>query len=132
MGMQEGEAIENSMVTRRIEACQKKVEEHNFDIRKNLLEYDEVMDHQRKRVYGYRQEMLNDANPKIRMWDMLNQQMDLALDRYLDTTYGAGSFAELVAKQLSVEVSATDFANCTFVEAEQVAREKALNNVQSQ
>ena len=43
------------MVSRRIEAAQKKVEEHNFDIRKNLLEYDEVMDEQRKRVYGFRQ-----------------------------------------------------------------------------
>jgi hypothetical protein len=50
-----GEAIESRMVTRRIEAAQKKVEERNFEIRKNLLEYDEVMDEQRKRVYGYRQ-----------------------------------------------------------------------------
>src|SRR5262249_19534328 len=56
MGMEEGQAIESRMVSRRIEAAQKKVEERNFDIRKNLLEYDEVMDHQRKRVYGYRQE----------------------------------------------------------------------------
>src|SRR5262249_30787291 len=43
MGMAEGEAIESKMVSRRIEAAQKKVEERNFDIRKNLLEYDEVM-----------------------------------------------------------------------------------------
>src|SRR4029077_3274298 len=51
LGMEEGQAIESRMVSRRIEAAQKKVEERNFDIRKNLLEYDEVMDHQRKRVY---------------------------------------------------------------------------------
>ena len=51
--------------SRRIEAAQKKVEERNFDIRKNLLEYDEVMDHQRKRVYGYRQEILDGANCKM-------------------------------------------------------------------
>ena len=50
LGMQEGEAIESKMVSRRIEGAQKKVEERNFDIRKNLLEYDEVMDEQRKRV----------------------------------------------------------------------------------
>ena len=48
-GMQEGEAIESRMVSRRVEGAQKKVEEHNFEIRKNLLEYDEVMDEQRKR-----------------------------------------------------------------------------------
>ena len=48
LGMKEGEAIEHSMVSRRIESAQKKVEERNFDIRKNLLEYDEVMDEQRE------------------------------------------------------------------------------------
>ena len=55
LGMKEGEAIESRMVSRRIEGAQKKVEERNFEIRKNLLEYDEVMDEQRKRVYGFRQ-----------------------------------------------------------------------------
>ncbi len=49
LGMQEGEAIESPMVTKRIEAAQKQVEERHFDPRKNLLEYDEVMDEQRKR-----------------------------------------------------------------------------------
>ncbi|MFM9194457.1 MAG: preprotein translocase subunit SecA, partial [Planctomycetia bacterium] len=47
LGMQDGEAIESRMVTRRVEAAQKKVEERNFEVRKNLLEYDEVMDEQR-------------------------------------------------------------------------------------
>src|SRR5262249_57749033 len=64
LGMEEGQAIESRMVSRRVEAAQKKVEERNFDIRKNLLEYDEVMDHQRKRVYSYRQEILEGANCK--------------------------------------------------------------------
>lgn len=57
LGMGNGEPIESSFVSRRISAAQKKVEERNFDIRKNLLEYDEVMDQQRKRVYGYRQKI---------------------------------------------------------------------------
>jgi preprotein translocase subunit SecA len=129
MGMQEGEAIENGMVTRRIEACQKKVEEHNFDIRKNLLEYDEVMDHQRKRVYGYRQEILNDANCKMRVWEMMVKQIDLALERYLDPSYGPASFAELVQQQLSVECDASDFTRASFEEAERVARDRAHNMV---
>jgi preprotein translocase subunit SecA len=62
LGMKEGEAIESRMVTRRIEAAQKKVEERHFEGRKHLLEYDEVMDEQRKRVYGYRQRILDGAN----------------------------------------------------------------------
>src|SRR5262249_59401141 len=63
LGMEEGQAIESGMVSRRITSAQKKVEERNFDIRKNLLEYDEVMDHQRKEVYGFRQRLLHGANP---------------------------------------------------------------------
>lgn len=57
-GMEEGMAIEHSMVTKSIERAQKKVEEHNFEIRKHLLEYDEVMDEQRKTIYGMRQNVL--------------------------------------------------------------------------
>src|SRR5262249_52483589 len=84
MGMEEGEAIENRYVSRRIEAAQKKVEERNFDIRKNLLEYDEVMDHQRKRIYSYRQEILDGANCKIRILGMLDEQITQAVDRFLE------------------------------------------------
>jgi preprotein translocase subunit SecA len=132
MGMQEGEAIENTMVSRRIESCQKKVEEHNFDIRKILLEYDEVMDHQRKRVYGFRQEILNDANCKTRIWTMMLKQIDLALGRYLDDSYGPSSFAELVQQQMTIECDASDFTRASFDEAERIARDKAHNMVPTQ
>ena len=64
MGLPDDEAIESRMVTRRLEGAQKKVEERNFEIRKNLLEYDEVMDEQRKRVYSYRQRVLEGVNCK--------------------------------------------------------------------
>ena len=59
VGMEEGMALESKMVSRWIEKAQKKVEEYNFEIRKNLLEYDEVMDEQRKTVYSWRQKILN-------------------------------------------------------------------------
>ena len=58
LGLQEGEAIVHPMVTRAITRAQKKVEARNFEIRKNLLEYDEVMDTQRKEVYGLRRALL--------------------------------------------------------------------------
>jgi preprotein translocase subunit SecA len=54
IGMQEGEVIEHSMVTRAIERAQRKVEEHNFSIRKHLLEYDNVMNKQREVIYERR------------------------------------------------------------------------------
>jgi preprotein translocase subunit SecA len=58
LGMKEGEAIENALVTRAIENAQRKVEGHNYDIRKNLLEYDDVANDQRKVVYQQRSELL--------------------------------------------------------------------------
>jgi preprotein translocase subunit SecA len=58
MGMRDGEPITHPMVTKAITRAQKKVEAHNFEIRKNLLEYDEVMDIQRKEVYGLRDRLL--------------------------------------------------------------------------
>jgi preprotein translocase subunit SecA len=58
LGMQEGEAIENKWVTKAIENAQRKVEAHNFDIRKQLLEYDDVANDQRKVVYEQRAELL--------------------------------------------------------------------------
>ncbi len=74
MGMQKGESIENRFVSKRIEGAQKKVEERNFDIRKNLLEYDEVMDDQRKRVYSYRQRILDGFNCRDLILEMIDQQ----------------------------------------------------------
>ena len=58
LGMEEGEPIEHRLVTRAIESAQKKVEAHNFDIRKHLLEYDDVMNQQRKSVYRLRRMVL--------------------------------------------------------------------------
>lgn len=58
LGMEEGEAIEHSLVTRAIENAQRKVEGHNFDIRKHLLEYDDVANDQRKVIYEQRDEII--------------------------------------------------------------------------
>jgi preprotein translocase subunit SecA len=59
VGMKEGEAIESGMLTRQIERAQRKVESHNFDARKNLLEYDDVANDQRKVIYRQRTEVMS-------------------------------------------------------------------------
>ncbi len=71
LGMTEGQAIESPMVTRAIEKAQKKVEQRNFEVRKNLLEYDEVMDEQRKVIYSARQDALEMRNLPERVGAML-------------------------------------------------------------
>jgi preprotein translocase subunit SecA len=132
LGMEEGQAIESRMVSRRVEAAQKKVEERNFDIRKNLLEYDEVMDHQRKRVYSYRQDILEGGNCKLRILEMLDEQINLAVDRFLDDDYGPSGFAQFASNRLGVEFDAADFTRSDFTEAEKTARDKASRMISSQ
>ncbi|HTP62019.1 MAG TPA: SEC-C metal-binding domain-containing protein, partial [Burkholderiales bacterium] len=68
--MPEGEAIEHSMVTRSIESAQRKVEARNFDIRKQLLEYDDVANDQRKTIYALRNELLESGDVSARIADL--------------------------------------------------------------
>jgi preprotein translocase subunit SecA len=132
LGMQEGEAIESRMVSRRIEGAQKKVEERNFEIRKNLLEYDEVMDEQRKRVYSYRQRILDGANCRDLIGDMIRQQIDEQLHTYLASHYGAESFAAEAGRRLGVQLEPRNFHGAAFEEAERTARDEADRMAASQ
>jgi len=68
--MPEGEAIEHGMVTRSIESAQRKVEARNFDIRKQLLEYDDVANDQRRTIYGLRNELLESQDVSARLSDL--------------------------------------------------------------
>lgn len=72
-GMEEDMAVEHSMTTRAIENAQKKVEAHNYDIRKHLLEYDDVMNQQRKVIYAWRKEVLSESDLKDMMFSMVNE-----------------------------------------------------------
>ena len=72
LGMEEGVPIEHRMVTKSIENAQKKVEGHNFEIRKHLLEYDDVMNKQREVIYKHRQNVLNATDVRGEVMDMLD------------------------------------------------------------
>ena len=132
LGMQEGEAIESRMVSRRIEGAQKKVEERNFEARKNLLEYDEVMDEQRKRVYGYRQRILEGASCKQLVLDMIRQQVAGRLDQFLARDYGTETFAKWAGKELAVEFEARDFRGLDFQDAQRYAMDQAERKAEGQ
>ena len=77
--MKEGDAIEHPMLTKSVGRAQRKVEERNFLIRKNILEYDEVMDHQRHVFYKMRQDVLEGRNVKVRVSDKNIQDMCAAV-----------------------------------------------------
>jgi preprotein translocase subunit SecA len=121
-GMGEEERIESGMVSRRIESAQKKVEERNFEIRKNLLEYDEVMDTQRKRLYAYRQEILDGDNVSTKITDCLDEQINYYLDLFLDPNYGIDSFTTWVNSQFGMKEESRVFAGMDFEQAQDESR----------
>ncbi|MBF0292232.1 MAG: preprotein translocase subunit SecA [Nitrospinae bacterium] len=82
LGMEEGEPIEHRMVTRSIEGAQKKVEAHNFDIRKHLLEYDDVMNKQREVIYDQRRALLSGEGLHETVADMALRVMDDDLEAH--------------------------------------------------
>ncbi|MEX2173437.1 MAG: preprotein translocase subunit SecA, partial [Pirellulaceae bacterium] len=125
LGMKEGERIESRMVTRRIEAAQKKREEHHFEARKNLLEYDEVMDEQRKRVYGFRQRLLGGGNCRDSVLEMVGKQLDNQLAEFLKPNYGPGVFAAWAGQRLSAKFEPRDFRGMDYEQAEQYAKDQA-------
>ena len=84
LGMEEGEAIEHPWVTKAIENAQRKVEGHNFDMRKHLLEYDDVANDQRKVVYEERDELMSvDENDENRISEMREEVIPPVVESYI-------------------------------------------------
>ncbi|MGE5314177.1 MAG: preprotein translocase subunit SecA [Acidobacteriota bacterium] len=84
LGVEEGEVIQHSMITKSIERAQKKVEENNFGIRKRLLEYDNVMNQQREVIYAKRRHALLGERLKDDIMTMLSEFIDEMVDSYYD------------------------------------------------
>jgi len=82
LGLEDGEAIEHGMLTKAIESAQKKVEQLHFDIRKQLLAFDNVMNQQREAVYGERHNILTDPSILDHTWEILEGVVDDVIDRY--------------------------------------------------
>ena len=101
LGMQESDALENSMLSGSIERAQRKVEENNFGIRKRLLEYDDVMNYQREAIYSRRRNALSGERIDI---DVMNMMLDTA-SQIVDKTAGSDydAFTAYVMSQLSID-----------------------------
>ncbi len=82
LGMEEDEPIEHNMISRAIENAQRKVEGHNFDIRKHLLEYDDVMNKQRELIYQQRQDVLNKTDVSEVVQDMIEDLVDIVTGEF--------------------------------------------------
>lgn len=104
LGMKEGDAIEHPWLSKNVERAQKKVEERNFQVRKNILEYDEVMEHQRQRFYGLRQRVLEGRAVKDLIFEDIGEVVDSAIGEYLDTDFSALSAAEYAREKLDCSI----------------------------
>src|SRR5213594_313186 len=73
MGLEEGQELEHPLLNRSIETAQKRVEQHNYQIRKRTLEYDDVMNKQREVIYGFRNEIIHAADVRDRLMDIMEE-----------------------------------------------------------
>ncbi len=132
LGMRDGEAIESPMVTRQIEKAQKRREEFHFEQRKNLLEYDEVMDEQRKRVYSYRQRILDGANCRQLIINMIERQVEQATDLFLDPDYRWETIAAWSAANFGIEIEPGDIRNMSEEQLRLHLHDKALRQAEDE
>jgi preprotein translocase subunit SecA len=103
LGMEDGEAIEHSMITKSVERAQKKVEENNFAIRKRLIEYDDVMNQQREVIYNKRKQALEGERLKEQVFSDLDEYIDTVLDQYYENAQ-IDQLREDLMKHLLVDV----------------------------
>ncbi|EPP5167243.1 preprotein translocase subunit SecA [Campylobacter jejuni] len=121
LGIEEGESIESRIVTRAVENAQKKVESLHFESRKHLLEYDDVANEQRKTIYRYRNELLDenyDIRAKISQ-NIAEYSANVMNDYMLDENGSNVNFENLKAKILyecSTQISEKDFENLSVIE----------------
>jgi preprotein translocase subunit SecA len=116
LGMGEGMAIEDRRITKGILRAQKKVEERNFLARKNLLEYDEVMDYQRTIFYRLRQRVLLGRDVDQVIWKMIDQSIDDAVTKYIDEDFVAACIAEWAKTNFEVQIEASDLKGMRHLE----------------
>ncbi len=101
MGMQENEALEGKVLSKAIETAQKKVEENNFGIRKNLIEYDDVMNYQREAVYARRRNAINGDKIEIDLQNMMIDSASLLVDSSSGMSYE--DFSEILMARFSID-----------------------------
>ncbi len=101
MGMGENEALEGKMLSKAIETAQKKVEENNFGIRKNLIEYDDVMNYQREAVYARRRNAINGDKIEIDLQNMMIDSASLLVDSCGGMSYN--DFCEMLMAKFSID-----------------------------
>jgi len=114
LGMEEGEPIEHKLVTRAIGTAQKRVETHNFEIRKHLLEYDDVMNKQREIIYGMRRQILDGESQADTIAEWMEDMVTGTLDGFAPESshpeeWDFAALGETLNRQFDVRIPAARF-----------------------
>ena len=137
LGMEEGEAIEHPWVSRAIENAQKKVEGHNFDIRKQVLEYDDVANDQRKVVYEQRNELMATADVSGTITSMRETVVNDVIDKYIapnsiDEQWELEGLNLALRDEFGLDVDVAQWLQDDEELHEETLREKIITEVKNQ
>lgn len=135
LNIPEDEPITHKMVTNAIEGAQRKVEGHNFDIRKHLLDYDDVMNQQRNAIYKLRRQILEGKDLERSILDMLGDVVSSILDRFLPAgskpaDWNTEGLNNALMQQFGFKIEARSFPKAELAEAEISSRVKKIYEVQ--
>ncbi|WP_428386884.1 preprotein translocase subunit SecA [Mucisphaera sp.] len=131
LGMKEGDAIEHSWVTKSVERAQRKVEERNYQIRKQLLEFDELMEHQRNTFYDLRQRVLEGQEIRELIFEYFEDAIDDAIGLYLDPEYRRGQIAEWCRQNLEFSLDPARIHLDSQKDLEEAIRKGAIDESES-
>jgi len=135
-GMKEGEVIESKMLSRQIERAQRKVEAYNFDLRKNLLEYDDVANDQRKVIYQQRTELMAAEDISDSVTGIRAEVVNLVIDQYVpresvEEEWHLDGLAEAIGREFQVVVDPKAWLEADHDIAEAGLRERVVAAVEA-
>ncbi|MEE9552242.1 MAG: preprotein translocase subunit SecA, partial [Gammaproteobacteria bacterium] len=134
LGMEESEAIESGLVTRAIENAQRKVEAHNFDIRKHLLEFDDVANDQRKVIYEQRNDLIDDENIYENIKAMRHDVVSNIIETYvpsgsMDEMWDIQGLTEAIEREFGQNLAIADWLESDNLLHEEALREKIIGAI---
>ena len=134
LGMEKGEAIEHPWVTKAIENAQRKVEGRNFDVRKQLLEYDDVASDQRREIYALRNELMGEEDVSDRITqiraDVLNEVIDAHIPpRSLDEQWDVPALEESLKREFDIERDVSGWLAADESLHEEPLRQRILDEI---
>ncbi|MBU2250676.1 MAG: preprotein translocase subunit SecA [Candidatus Omnitrophica bacterium] len=123
-GFPEDQPIEHAIINHSLAVAQKRVEGHNFEIRKQLLQYDNIMNKQREVIYQQRREILEGVDMREEIFSMLDNAIDSSIGIYFNEQPDISGLTQRIKSGFELELDKSDFDNLSSQEASQVLKKR--------